>query len=387
MRSAFIERMREVSIRDVAERLGIPVSAATAVSAGTVAKCPACNAERAAARNGKLPGRGSKGIGLTTNGLGGRCHACGVGTDALDYASRAIAGRSYKDCDRADQARVRAWCQSHLGLPSDGPEQIRSGQAGSRSRSRAQAREHASAPAAPEREYPAAADLDMLWKACRRVDCVPEVASYLASRGIDARDVADHKLAAAIDHRVLPAFAAYQRVSWALSGHLLIVHMFDHLGVFRSVIARRVRDGNTPKSLPPAGHRRTGLVMACPLAQNMLRHGAHPSAWPDGVDPDHPLAMSGWWPADEPLRLVICEGEIDFLSWATEAGEDPFARAVIGIVSGGWKREHADRVPAGAHITIATDHDEAGDKYAAQILSTFAGRVDLVGRVTRWSAP
>jgi DNA primase len=43
---------------------------------------------------------------------------------------------------------------------------------------------------------------------------------------------------------------------------------------------------------------------------------------------------------------------------------------VLGIVSGSWTDELAQRVPAGTRVLIRTDADAAGDKYARRIAET-----------------
>ena len=89
-----------------------------------------------------------------------------------------------------------------------------------------------------------------------------------------------------------------------------------------------------------------------------------------GVAPD-------WWPP-VPLRIVISEGEPDWLTWATrfaDSAED--APAVLGIWSGAWSPEIAARIPSGARVIVRTHPDEAGDGYCRAIVSTLLGRCDV----------
>jgi hypothetical protein len=77
-------------------------------------------------------------------------------------------------------------------------------------------------------------------------------------------------------------------------------------------------------------------------------------------------------------RVAIAEGVPDFLSWATrlgEAAEDFFA--TFGIVAGSWSAALAARIPDGAQVYAWTDHDAAGDRYAAFIAATFGDRCRL----------
>ena len=84
-------------------------------------------------------------------------------------------------------------------------------------------------------------------------------------------------------------------------------------------------------------------------------------------------------PEAGPLRLVIAEGEPDFLTWASRLSADAeFAPvAVLGIVAGAWTPAIAARIPDGARVVVRTHHDEAGRKYAAQIHATLTGRCRL----------
>jgi hypothetical protein len=126
--------------------------------------------------------------------------------------------------------------------------------------------------------------------------------------------------------------------------------------VLRSVRARYIgppRD-DLPKALPPSGHGCKSLVMACPLAAIMLAV----AGWP-------------WW---SERRVVITEGEPDFLTWATR-GEIPRHLGVLGVGgSGQWTEALADRIPNDSIVIIRTDPDDAGDAYAAEIVDTLRGR-------------
>jgi hypothetical protein len=100
--------------------------------------------------------------------------------------------------------------------------------------------------------------------------------------------------------------------------------------------------------------------MADSLARQILKKGDLPS----------------WWPEAEPLRVVVTEGETDFLRWGTYRGDatdsDPWI--FIGIVGGSWTQAVAGRIPDGAEVGIATDEDSAGHRYAKQIKKTLRSR-------------
>jgi 5S rRNA maturation endonuclease (ribonuclease M5) len=70
-----------------------------------------------------------------------------------------------------------------------------------------------------------------------------------------------------------------------------------------------------------------------------------------------------------PGQVVIVEGEPDFLSWCMRT-EDP----VIGIGSGWWTQDFADRVPERAEVILRTHDDEAGERYAARVAETLGER-------------
>lgn len=153
-------------------------------------------------------------------------------------------------------------------------------------------------------------------------------------------------------------------VSWDVSGHRLILPTWDAEGRLRSVRARLVRAVDEPKSLPPAGYRTAGLVLATPIARAALRSGFQGS----------------------PAALVVAEGEPDYLTWASRLGG---RWGVIGLPgSGAWTSELAHRIPRGSLVVVRTDPDPAGDDYAATIAEQLAGRAqvivsDPIGRLER----
>jgi DNA primase len=123
--------------------------------------------------------------------------------------------------------------------------------------------------------------------------------------------------------------------------------------------------------MAPKGYDKAKLVFACPFARLVLKHGAKPS----------------WWADDAPtFRVVVAEGEIDFLTCAADASDaNEHAAAVLGVTSGSWTAELAARVPDGAVVVVATDDDKGGEAYARRIVDTLAPRM-RAGRVSveRW---
>jgi hypothetical protein len=240
---------------------------------------------------------------------------------------------------------------------------------------RPRARRQPSRPPVPKAPPPVS-EVRALWDACRPCDADADVATWLRSRAVDPALVDRLGLA-----RALPVgctgsrWASYRGEAaspapWAALGYRVIVPMYDAAGELRSMRARYIgppRD-DLPKALPPSGHGCKGLAMACPLGSVML-------------------AVAGWpWWAER--RVVITEGEPDFLTWATR-GDIPRTLAVLGVGgSGQWTEALADRIPDDSIVIIRTDPDDAGDAYAAEIVATLRGRCraresDAEGRAQR----
>jgi hypothetical protein len=136
----------------------------------------------------------------------------------------------------------------------------------------------------------------------------------------------------------------------------VILPVYDAGGVIRSVRARAITQmaPTDPKALPPSGHASRGLVLADALAAQMLAYGA--------------------WPERAEKRVVIAEGEPDFLTWGMRA-----TVAVLGIAGNGqWTESIAQRIPPGTTVIVRTDQDDAGDLYAEVITRTLWGRCTIL---------
>ncbi len=207
----------------------------------------------------------------------------------------------------------------------------------------------------PVPSYPPLDEVLDLLAACGICTNDGPVSAWLESRKLDAQQVDVRSLAYALplDASKLPVWAKW----WTKSGHRLIVPLFDAAGEIRSVRAGTVVQSDLPKRLAPKGFTVSGLVMADELGREVLRGGAWPG-WHRGAN-----------------QAVICEGEPDWLTYATESPllqPPPFA--CFGIFAGGWTAELAARLPTGGTVFVDTDHDPAGDKYAAKILETLSPR-------------
>lgn len=203
------------------------------------------------------------------------------------------------------------------------------------------------------RSYPSKAEVEALWADSVEVGRDAETVKMLMQRGFDFGALTDLELARVITAQVeLPGWAMFRGRTWVETGHRLILPAFDARGVMMSVRAWRVVDGDTPKRLPPAGHKQAGLVQANLQALQMLRR------------------------ASTPPRLWVVEGEPDFFSMCLARPGD----AVIGVGSGSWTADHAGKVPRMTEVMVATHRDRAGDKYAQQVSETIGQRC----LVRRW---
>ncbi len=195
----------------------------------------------------------------------------------------------------------------------------------------------------PRAEYPTRSDVHGVWTRAQPAESDPEASAYLARRGLDPVLVTARQLARVIVDP-LPPWARYRGRSWLETGHTLVVRAFDAMGTARSLRAIQVRTDEAPKRLPPAGKKASELVMLNRAAHDMLR-GATPA------------------------RVGIVEGEPDFLSWAMISDEP-----IIGLVSGSWHEGFAAAIPRACRVIIRTHEDEAGERYAAQVIETLKGK-------------
>jgi hypothetical protein len=240
------------------------------------------------------------------------------------------------------------------------------------------AREDPRPPApSPPKPPPPAAEVAALWNACLPCSSDAEVAAWLRSRGLDPSAVDRYALCRALPREHAgTAWACYrgdaaEARSWAELGYRAIFPLHDADGALASVRARLVEPSESgPKSLPPTGYSARGLVLACPLAVLVLQI----STWRASGDPAAHGHTGDGFPEGALRRVVIAEGEPDFLTWASR-GTGARMDAVIGLPgSGAWSDELAARIPDGATVLVRTDADDAGDRYAEQIAASLHER-------------
>ena len=137
--------------------------------------------------------------------------------------------------------------------------------------------------------------------------------------------------------------------------------LVDASGQMRSLRVRRttLEPSTLPKALPPVGHGCRGLVLACDRGAALLRGEAPP-----------------WWPSGLLHRLTVVEGETDWMTHLLyrKTDTDP---AIIALYSGAWLPDHSAALPQGSILTIRTDHDDAGHRYADGVLRASRRRSDL----------
>jgi len=194
--------------------------------------------------------------------------------------------------------------------------------------------------------WPPREEVEKLWAGCLNVRTDSTAAQWLhKERGLNpiAIQSCTRVLTA---HQTLPSFAAIGKRTWYCAGYRVIVPLFDHAGQLRSLRARRiVNPGAQPKSIAPRGFSIKGLFMANQAALNLFRHA-----------PTDVLA---------PARIVVVEGEMDFLSWFQNCTDENLV--LLGITAGSWTKDIGARIPSESDVYLRTHQDSAGDIYAERI--------------------
>lgn len=365
--SPWWERVTGRGVLSVARALGLDVTPPRGSSGGAL-PCPACSAVKRHTKSGDR----RLAAGVTRDGSGWRCFQCDASGDALDLVAYRLRGERYRDLGDAGRDDVRAWCAHEW---SDVAELLESRERG---------RPAPVLPPLPRVErvaegaepvYRTAEALE-LWRACVPISADAEVLHYLTApraeggRGLRNARKLSGNVCRALPLDVRPSWTTHQPdkseppatppATWAETGHRLVVPLFDAHGAMRSVLARAVRP--SPRKSTAKGDR-AGLIMANGLARVVLEHGA----LPEGA---------------VPLRVVVAEGEIDFLTCvARGTGE-----AVLGMFAGSWSTEIAARIPDGAKLAVRTHNDKDGTKYAQTIVDSLAAR-HVAGRLSVRLAP
>lgn len=270
-----------------------------------------------------------------------KCHGCGAEGDALTLVALAR-GLGVKR-DFREVLRIAA---EIAGLWSV----VQEIDAGGAVPPRSAALPPPAAEPEPDRDYPPAEEVERFWGNLALTSEDVEVSSWIRGRGLDPDAVDGRELARALprDLSSLPQWAVCRGGTWAETGYRMIVPMYGPMGEIVTVRAGRVVEGEGPKRRPPFGHKASGVVMADGFGVAMLRARRAPE------------------------RIVVCEGEPDFLTWATRTRDA--ATAVLAIVAGSWTAAMTARLPLGAMVIVRTDADAAGDRYAAEIIQSVKSR-------------
>ena len=338
--------LRAIDIRDLAQRLGGFKVGGRRGAAGWISPCPACGAPTRHTKSGDRRGA----VGVTPDGRGWHCFQCEAKGGAVTFLSLHLHGAPYRGLHPDAQRDVRRWCvEEWPALLAAPPEPG------------AASRTEAAAPADERsKEPPPEEDVRALWDACLPLASDPGLVRWLErERRLPAGPIEAEDLARALP-REAPSFpwARFGKRSWREAGHRFVVPLFDAKGALRSLLVRFIGTPSFgPKSLSPRGCSRRGLIMADARARALR----------------------------EPGPIVIAEGEMDFLAWATVGQEEP-KHATLGIFAGSWRdKRHAGRIPNGSKVLIATDRDDAGEVYTNEIYRSLRRR-DRSGKleVTRW---
>lgn len=188
--------------------------------------------------------------------------------------------------------------------------------------------------------YPPARELEQLDDALGPVDATA-AGLYLESRGLDPVALDDACMAFTMaSGAIVPEWAE----KW---GESVICWLYDSSGAPRSALTRSTWRGARIKSRTPKGHRAKGLALLCPVAVKWLRQG------------------------EQPGRIIVAEGEID---WMTAKRFARATDAVIGMRNGTWTDDWSRVMRRGQTWVIATDNDHekppeerSGERYAQQL--------------------
>lgn len=340
-----LKEVRERGVESVGFSLGLNKARGQAMT-----PCPACGARQRGSQDRRGP------LGITSDGKGFRCFACGVSGDAPTLAALIVTGRTRPD---GEWDRVLHACEDgrRLSTGRAGNQANRDGSPGARKATR------------PLR--PPATEVARLWGTCQSVVDDEDAVAFLKGRHLQGEVVAERDLARALPVATQPPRWASFRggvwetsTSWTETSHRLLVPMYGATGCMESIHARAIAPKDPKgrdKAASPAGYRVGGLVMADRLARQILVEGTAPS----------------WWSGN---AVLITEGIPDFLTWTTFYGDSEDVPAVFGVIAGSWSAAIAARIPDGLRVVIRTHLDEAGEKYATKVAKTLASRCKVFRR-------
>lgn len=203
---------------------------------------------------------------------------------------------------------------------------------------------------APEPEYPPVDEVNRLWSSAIDADMDSQWCKVAVARRIDPERVTGLGLAKALEKDSwCPQWACFGSAPWSEIGYRLIIPAYDSDGAMRSIRGWQIDGLASKKRVAAVGVRANDLVMANSHGVAMLRG--------DRTD----------------RRVLVVEGEPDYMAASIKWHD----YVVLGLYSGSWNNYFASRVPTDATVIVATDHDGAGHKYAAEVIESLQDRCEV----------
>lgn len=208
--------------------------------------------------------------------------------------------------------------------------------------------------ALPPRQRPPVTEVEAIWVASSSVaEATADVALFLLRRRLSLPDLSKLDLV-----RVAPlkyAWPSWWPETWAKSWRI-VTRAYEADGKLASLHARAIDDAS-PKTRWPFNCRADGLIFGDAAGVALLRGDAR------AFD-----------------RVLVVEGLTDMIAaslWAVGRRV-----AVISVTSGSSAALMHVRWPSGVPVVVATDHDDAGNRYAAAVEAAVPKRIS----VARWRA-
>jgi len=156
--------------------------------------------------------------------------------------------------------------------------------------------------------------------------------------GLDPARVSSPDEIRVLDGGEVPWWARCKGVWWGAAPYHVLVPLRDAGMRPLALLARALApmEGMPKTAAPRSPNSTRGLIMANGTARRSILRG-------------------------EAVEFIVREGERDWLF------ESQRGHATLGVRSGAWSQEHADALPTGSHVVVATDDDPTGHKYGAAI--------------------
>ena len=206
-------------------------------------------------------------------------------------------------------------------------------------------------------EYPPTDEVQKLLNSATRLDEFgrSDVDGWLIKRTIEPSDVRDaYMLSEEFNYGSLSYVESSngKRMPWWPSfwskEYPIVFPLYDHMGLCKSFLGRTMKNAeNRTKTRCPIGYSSRGLMLMNRSARRMANGVQHKEIW-------------------------VAEGEMDFLAMSVRTDEP-----VIGIRSGSTRHLHAIPISGKPTLYIATDLDEAGNKYAREIAALFCDSLNI----------